>query len=99
MSTQITEILEKIKDVKYENYTEFKLSSLINMNSDEMQKLVFDLNNKQNVTATYNKYTYQCDIVGVYDDKNNNRWIDFDDDQWTMENKGLQAYTTRTKYK
>ena len=46
------------------------------------------MNKKENVICLYNSKTYYCDIIGVLD-INNIRYIDFDDNCYTMENKGI----------
>ena len=83
---EVEEIINMTKNNKYKTYTEFKLKKPINVS--DYKELIEKLNNRQNITVTFNRHTLYCDIIGVYDD-DRGRWFDFDDDLWTMTNKGM----------
>ena len=98
MSEEIQKILKENESKKFDTYTEFRLVKPVNMKDDNSQKLVYDLNNKQQTYATYNSRSYYCDTIGICDNVNGERWIDFDDDMWTMTNKGINVATSKTTY-
>ena len=96
--SKLEEILDKIKKIKtFSVYTEFFLVEKLNMSSDIMQKLIFQLNQDPNNNAYYNGRTQICDVLGVID-IDNKRYYDFDDDIWCLNNKGINVSTKKTIY-
>jgi hypothetical protein len=80
-------VLKEINNTSlFLNYTEFCLKSKINIY--DFKEIINKMNNQKNICCLYNKKTMQCDVVGVVD-INNVRYIDFDDDMFTMINKGI----------
>ena len=94
MNVEINEILLKIKDLKYtEKYLEFPLKKPININK-EIKELIRNLN-EQNITkAYYNPATLVCDTIAVVD-IDDTRVIDFDDNNFTLLNKGIDYQTDK----
>ena len=82
---ELYKILNLIKQNKfYPEYTEFLLNSPLIIRNIDIHKL-----EKQYVCKiSINKKTYLCDNIGVVD-LSGTRYIDFDDNIWTMMNKGL----------
>lgn len=84
----IEEILNNIKNTTYfREYTEFKLEKTYFFKDVEhfIKKLKV-----QNVEIIYNKITGKFDNIGVID-LNNKRYYDFDDNIWTLTNKGING--------
>lgn len=98
---QINEINEIIRNIEettfFREYKTYILKNKLDMNMDKNQIIIYNLNKKENIEAFYNEKTCICDNIGVID-INEKRYIDFDDDSWTMGNKGLNAYTQITKF-
>lgn len=93
MNSEINEILSKIKDLKFTNkYIEFPLKEPISINNDGIKNLIIKLNNQTNTKAFYNPRTLICDTIGVID-IDNTRIIDFDDNNFTLLNKGIDCQT------
>ena len=84
--------IPKINEIMY-----FKLNLNIDMNSKNMQKFVYNLNQMPNISAYYNPRTKLCNNISVID-INNNRFIDFDDEYWELINKGIDINTKKTIY-
>ena len=94
MSVEINEILLKIKDLKYtEKYLEFPLKKPININK-EIKELIRNLNDQNNTKAYYNPVTLVCDTIAVVD-IDYTRVIDFDDNNFTLLNKGIDYQTDK----
>jgi hypothetical protein len=83
----IQNILQTINNTtKFEKYTEFNAHHYYSLES--IQSILSDLKkNKNNVIIT-NNITKQFNMIGVVD-IDGKRYIDFDDDIWTMTNKGI----------
>ena len=89
----IQNILEKIDNIKFfSEYTEFRLKSRINIL--DFKNIINKINLQKNTICLYNPKTLECDIIGVVD-INNVRYIDFDDDTFTMLNKGIDLQTSK----
>ena len=95
MNSEIKEILDKINQTQiFKDYTEFTLKKNVNMNTSEMKQLIRDLNNEKNTTAYYNSVTKNFDTIDVID-VNGSRYIDFDDNYYTLLNKGIDRQTNK----
>lgn len=95
MNSELNNILKKVDNTDFfKNYTEFRLSEGIDMSQQNMKNLIVELNNKPNMKAYYNSRTLICDTIGVID-MDNNRIIDFDDNYFTMMNKGIDCQTDK----
>lgn len=93
MNSELELILKKIDNIKiFEKYTEFPLKQNIDMDNENMKQLIIDLNNKTRTVALYNSVTKTCDTIGVVD-MNNIRTIDFEDNNYTLMNKGIDRQT------
>lgn len=90
MDHELDRILKEICNNvnNYKKYQEFNLSYGLNVKDPYIKNLINDMNKKEHVICLYNSKTYYCDIIGVLD-INNIRYIDFDDNYYTMENKGI----------
>lgn len=88
----IKKILRETTNKLYPKYTEFRIHS-IDISQPRFQKLILELNKKKNITATYNRVTKICNVIGVYDN-NGQRWYDFDDEIHSLTNKGIDYSTT-----
>ena len=89
----IQSILKKIDNTKFfSEYTEFRLNLKINVL--DFKNTINKLNLQENTICLYNPKTLLCDVVGVVD-INNIRYIDFDDDIFTMLNKGIDLQNTK----
>ena len=95
MEPEIYNLINKNKNIKFFKYKEFKLNNPLNMKTKTNQKMIFNLNKLPNTEAYYNNRTFYCDILGIID-INNKRYYEFDDDSWSMTNKGLDILTTST---
>ena len=95
MNSEIKEILDKINNTLFfKDYTEFKLSKDIDMNHPDMKNLIVTLNQKPKTKAYYNSATKNCDTIGVIDVMDT-RYIDFDDNYFTLLNKGIDRQTNK----
>ena len=95
MNSEIKEILDKINNTLFfKDYTEFKLSKDIDMNHADMKNLIVTLNQKPKTKAYYNSATKNCDTIGVIDVMGT-RYIDFDDNYFTLLNKGIDRQTNK----
>lgn len=93
---EIYEVLNKIKQIKkFPDYTEFFLKKTYNLNGIHKLKGIINEGNKdiKSRIYLYNKKTHLFDIIGVIDIENV-RYIDFDDNWYTMSNKGIDNQTT-----
>lgn len=95
MNSEVKEIINKINQTHiFKDYTEFTLKKDVNMNTPEMKQLIKDLNNEKNTTAYYNSVTKNCDTIAVID-VHGSRYIDFDDNYYTLLNKGIDRQTNK----
>ena len=95
MNSEIKEILDKINNTLFfKDYTEFKLSKDIDMNHVDLKNLIVTLNQKPKTKAYYNSATKNCDTIGVIDVMDT-RYIDFDDNYYTLLNKGINRQTDK----
>ena len=95
MNSEIKEILDKINNTLFfKDYTEFKLSKDIDMNHADMKNLIVILNQRPKTKAYYNSATKNCDTIGVIDVMGT-RYIDFDDNYFTLLNKGIDRQTNK----
>jgi hypothetical protein len=89
MISEIKNILKKIDETpNFENYVEFRLSKSVKIDNYELKTIINLINNRENTIGLYNKRTLLFDIIGVID-TDGKRYIDFDDDLYTMTNKGI----------
>ena len=85
----ISTILNKIsKTKKFNNYTEFKLKKPLDINDNEIRNIIKKIMNLPNTIVYYNNITNYCDLLCVID-INGVRYYEFEDNMWTMENKGI----------
>ena len=95
MNSELKKILEEIDNTSFfKDYKEFKLSKDIDMNQKEMKDLIVSLNNRPKTKAFYNSVTKNCDTIGVVDALDS-RYIDFDDNYYTLLNKGIDRQTDK----
>ena len=64
------------------------------MNTPLMKQIIIDLNKKDNTTAYYNSVTKNCDTISVIDVRGT-RFIDFDDNYYSLINKGIDKQTNK----
>lgn len=90
LSNEINKILIEIfnSEDKFNQYTEYKLKKVYNIENVNIRNLLIKLNCKPNVKVFYNKNTKCFDYIGVLDD-GDIRIIDFNDEMHDMMNKGL----------
>ena len=85
----IQEIITKINITEhFRDYIEFPLKNVLNI--DELRPIMITLNKNPNNYCLYNSKTLRCDNIGVVD-VNDKRYIDFDDNKYTMTNKGVDS--------
>ena len=85
----INVILNNIKTTdKYEKYVSYPLVKSIKIDKPNYKNIINEINRMPNMKCYYNGLTRMCDNIGVVD-INNIRIIDFDDDMYTMTNKGI----------
>lgn len=91
---EINKILELIhKTEKYEKYIEHRLENQYSVKEDFIKNKINNLNiENNNVICLYNSRTHIVDNIGVID-VNGKRYIDFDDNMFTMINKGIDVQT------
>jgi len=95
MNNELDKILHTIRNtLHFEEYIEFNLDDSIDMSIDTMQQLIVKLNKCPNTRALYNSVTTCCDLIGVVD-IDGTRIIDFDDNNYTMTNKGIDRQTDK----
>jgi hypothetical protein len=95
MNDELDKILETINNTSYfDKYTEFNLDNHIDMSIGRMQQLILKLNNCPNMKAFYNSVTTNCDMIGVID-TDGTRIIDFEDNYYTLMNKGIDRQTNK----
>jgi hypothetical protein len=82
----IEQIIKKSKGKEFKKYTEFKLKNKINIKN--FMYLIDKLKLEKNVNIEYNTRTYLCDVIGIID-LNGIRYYDFDDEYWSLINKGI----------
>ena len=88
---QIETIIEKIDETSnFTEYQEFNLDKYYDINNTELQPILTKLKSKSNIVIKYNSITKRFNNIGVID-LNNVRYYDFDDDIWTLTNKGIDS--------
>jgi hypothetical protein len=91
--TKLQEILNIIKNTpKYVDYVEYNLHKSINIDNVKIKGIINEINKNPNTECYYNKKTRICGIIGVVD-INKIRIIDFDDNIYTLTNKGINQQT------
>lgn len=93
---RIQEILNIIKNTpKYVDYVEYKIDKSVCI--DNVKGIINELNNNPNIECYYNGKTRNSDVIGVVD-INIIRIIDFDDNIYTLTNKGIDQQTKEFIY-
>jgi len=82
----IEDVIEQAKDKEFKKYTEFRLKDKINIKN--FMYVIDKLKLEKNVDVIYNTRTNLCDLIGIID-LNGIRYYDFDDEYWSLVNKGL----------
>ena len=81
------EILDASKEIeRFTKYVEFPLKTAVSVQHVDTTILEKEYGAK----IIVNKKTYLCDNIGIVD-IDGTRYIDFDDNQWTMMNKGMRS--------
>jgi hypothetical protein len=89
MNTEISKIINTINNVsKFTKYREFHLKKSVSITNNDLKNLINQLNKNSKTVCLYNKKTLKADIIGVID-LNGKRYIDFDDNIYSMINKGI----------
>lgn len=84
------EILKEIEKVKnFSNYKEYKLLEYIQID-DKIIDIFYKLNKRDCIKIYYNNRTKQFNNIGVID-IDGLRYYDFDDDIYTLTNKGIDS--------
>lgn len=95
MNSELNNILKIVDNTEFfKKYIEFPLSKNIDMTQEEMKNIIITLNNKPNTRALYNSVTKSCDTIGIVDIKGI-RYFDFDDNYYTLLNKGIDSQTDK----
>ena len=95
MNSELNNILKIVDNTDFfKEYIEFPLSKNIDMTQEEMKNIIITLNNKPNTKALYNSVTKICDTIGIVD-INGVRYFDFDDNYYTLLNKGIDSQTDK----
>ena len=85
----IEEIINKINKIKnIKKYTEFSLNKYFSI--DDIQNIISNLKRNSNNIVSYNSITESFNNIGVID-IDDKRYYDFDDDIWTLTNKGIDC--------
>ena len=82
----IEKLISEVKNKRFKKYTEFRLENKINIKN--FIYIIDKLKLEPNVDVMYNTKTYICDVIGIID-LNGIRYYDFDDEYWSLINKGL----------
>ena len=82
----IEKVIKESRKKKFKKYTEFKLKNKINIKN--FMFIIDELKLEPNVDIIYNTRTYLCDVIGIID-LNGIRYYDFDDEHWSLINKGI----------
>ena len=82
----IEDVIEQAKNKEFKKYTEFRLKDKINIKN--FMYVIDKLKLEKNVDVIYNTRTHQCDVIGIID-LNGIRYYDFDDEYWSLINKGI----------
>ena len=83
------EIITKINNtLHFKDYSMFALKNTLCI--DRMKPIMISLNKNHKTYCLYNSKTLRCDNIGVVD-VNDKRYIDFDDNNYTMMNKGIYS--------
>ena len=64
------------------------METKLNIRNNNIKNIINDLNQEKNVVCLYNPKTCLCDLIGIVD-LNNVRYVDFDDNHFTLTNKGI----------
>ena len=88
---QIESIIEKIDlTSNFIEYQAFNLDKYYDINNTELQPILNKLKSKSNIVINYNSITKKFNNIGVID-LNDVRYYDFDDDIWSLTNKGIDS--------
>ena len=88
---QIESIIEKIDETSnFIEYQAFNLDKYYDINNPELEPILTKLKSKSNIVINYNNITKKFNNIGVID-LNNVRYYDFDDDIWSLTNKGIDS--------
>ena len=88
---QIETIIEKIDETSnFTEYQAFNLDKYYDINNTELQPILNKLKSKSNIVINYNSITKKFNNIGVID-LNDVRYYDFDDDIWSLTNKGIDS--------
>ena len=88
---QIESIIEKIDEtINFIEYQAFNLDKYYDINNPELEPILTKLKSKSNIVINYNNITKKFNNIGVID-LNNVRYYDFDDDIWSLTNKGIDS--------
>ena len=82
----IEDVIEQTKNKEFKKYTEFRLKDKINIKN--FMYVIDKLKLEKNVDVIYNTRTHLCDIIGIIDLKGI-RYYDFEDEHWSLINKGI----------
>ena len=79
----------------YTRYTTFVLQEPVYLDNRIIQEFLYYFKQNPKIKIQYNNITKCCDTIGVVD-IGDIRYFDFDDEEWTMSNKGLDCSTDKT---
>ena len=82
----IEDVIKEAQDKEFKKYTEFRLKDKINIKN--FMYVIDKLKLEKNVDVIYNTRTHQCDVIGIID-LNGIRYYDFEDEHWSLINKGI----------
>ena len=84
-------IIAKIDETSnFIEYQAFNLDKYYDINNTELQPILNKLKSKSNIVINYNSITKKFNNIGVID-LNDVRYYDFDDDIWSLTNKGIDS--------
>tara|TARA_Y100000389_G_scaffold199930_1_gene239325 strand:- start:4611 stop:4976 length:366 start_codon:yes stop_codon:yes gene_type:complete len=87
----INNIMDEINNIDtYIEYIQYKLDDYYHVKNNDIQRLIYNLNKKEKTIAVYNGNTLQFNNIGVID-VDGIRYIDFDDENWTLSNRGIDC--------
>ena len=79
----------------FKRYTTFTLREPVYLDNRIIQEFLYYFKQNPKIKILYNDITKCCSSIGVID-INDIRYFDFDDEEWTMANKGLDCSTDKT---